>query len=92
MENSLLNSRFGDFVEDDTLGVFVLQIQNLLEVPCDGFSLAVLIGCEPDGVRLLRFLAELVNQMFFVRIDGIMRFVAVLEINTKGVLRSMSRT
>ncbi len=41
-----------DFVEHYAPGVFRFQFQNLVQVPCDGFSLAVFIGREPYGVGL----------------------------------------
>ena len=49
----------GDFVEDDTLGVFLLQVEGLIEVPRDGFSLAVLIGCQPHRVGGFREFPQL---------------------------------
>ena len=86
MKNSLLDSGLGDLMEDDTLCVFLIQTQYLFQMPCDRFSLAVLIGSQPYGVGFLHFLLELLDEMFFMCINGIMRLVAVLEIDTHGVL------
>ena len=40
----------GNLVEDYAARVLGLQTEHLIEVPGDGLSLAVLIGCEPDGL------------------------------------------
>ena len=42
----------GDFVEGDAPGVFLPEPEGLEQVPGDGLSFAVLIGCEPDGFGL----------------------------------------
>ncbi len=45
---------FGDFVEDDAFRLIDRETQHFGQVPCDGLSFAVFIGCEPYGLRLLR--------------------------------------
>ena len=47
MLNGLKNGGFGNLVEDDTVGLLFVQSQYLTQVPGDGFSFTVLIGCEP---------------------------------------------
>ena len=34
-------------MEDDTRSLFLIKSEHLTEVPADGFSFAILIGCEP---------------------------------------------
>lgn len=43
------DSGFCDFMEDDTARLRLVETENLAEVPADGLSLAVLIGCEPHA-------------------------------------------
>ena len=39
---------FGDLVEDNSLSCFNWKIQHLTQMPSNGLSFAVFIGCEPD--------------------------------------------
>ena len=48
MLNGILDGGGGNLVEDDTAGMLGVESQYLVEVPADGFSLAVFIGCQPD--------------------------------------------
>ena len=43
---------FGDLVEDDAAGAVALETERLDQVPGNGFSLTVLIGSQPDELRL----------------------------------------
>ena len=86
MEDGLLNSRFGDLMKNDTSGVFLVQLQHLFQMPCDCFSLAVLIGSQPYRVRFLGFTAQLIDELGLMRVDDIIRLVSVFKINTHRVL------
>ena len=70
-------------MEDDTLRVFRLQTQHFLQVPGYRFSLTVLIGSQPNGIRLLRLALQLLDQPLFMRVNGIMRHIPVLKIDTQ---------
>ena len=53
MFDSLQNGWLGDFVEHDTVCLLAVKTQHLTQVPGDGFSLTVFIGCEPHLLGLL---------------------------------------
>ena len=63
--DGLQNGPFGDLVEDDALGLVDGETQHFGQVPGDGFSFAVFIGGEPDGL-LLREARELVDDLLLV--------------------------
>ena len=68
------NRPLGDFVEYDALGLVHGETQHFGQVPCDGLSFAVFIGCEPDGLGLLRELPQLVDHLLLVAryfVDGL---------------------
>ena len=72
--DSLQNSRFGDFVEYDTVGFLLVQSQHLTQVPRDGFSLAVFIGCEPDLLCLLCVVLQFLDEFLFLLRYLVFRF------------------
>jgi hypothetical protein len=55
------NGRFGNLVEDDAVGVLLVQSQYLAQMPADGFSFAVLIGCQPYGLCSLCVLFQILT-------------------------------
>ena len=59
---------FGDFVKYDAFCLFRRQTEHLVQVPSDGFSLAVLIGSQPDLLGFLRSCFQFCNELFlFIR-------------------------
>ena len=74
---------FGDFMEDDTSGVFRFQFQHFVQVPCDGFPFAVLIGSQPYGFCLLGFFFQLGYEFLFIRRYLVMRFEVFVYVNTE---------
>lgn len=54
----------GDFVELDTLDVRILVLQELGDVPRDGFPFAVGVGGEEDGVHLGSRIAQGLHDLF----------------------------
>ena len=65
MGYSVLDCRLGYLVERYAVGVRGLKVQYLFQVPGYSFSLAVLIGGEPDSVSLAGFLAKRVDPKNF---------------------------
>ncbi len=71
----------GDFVEDNALGGRGVELQRLLQMPCNGFSLAVLIGCQPHAVGLLDGFLQFADQRPLVVADLVLRRVSVLHVD-----------
>ena len=65
--------------------VFCWQLQYLFQVPCYGFSLAVLIACQPDGLGFLSGFTQLSHQLLFLRVDDIIGLIIVLEIDADTI-------
>ena len=68
---------FRNLVEHDAAGLLLVQSQHLAQMPGNGLSLAVLIGCEPDLLGLLRTLFQFAYQfslLFGNLIVGFQRF------------------
>ena len=59
------------------------------QVPCDGFSFAVLIGGEPDGLRLGQ-LREFVDHFLLVAGDFVYGLVAFSDIDAEILLRKVA--
>ena len=73
MLDGIEDGRFRDFVKHDAARCGRVEFEHFREVPRDGFSLAVLIGSQPDGFALLGLGAQLAHHFFLVignYIDG----------------------
>ncbi len=81
--HSLENSALGDFVEGDSLGVFILEPEGFEKVPGNGLSLAVLIGCKPNCLCLFGKFLEFADDFLFCRRDDILGLETVLHINAQ---------
>ena len=73
----------GDFVEDDAPRVFGLQSQHLVQVPGNGLSLAVLIGCEPDGFGFGRFFLQVGDELLLVCRNFVLRLEVVVDVDAE---------
>ena len=76
-------------MEDDALGPVDGETQHFGQVPCDGFSFAVLIGGEPDGLRLGQ-LREFVDHFLLVAGDFVYGLVAFSDIDAEILLRKVA--
>ena len=73
----------GNLVEHYAAGLFRLQVQGLPQMPGDGLSLTVLIGCEPDHGSLVRSGLKLGHHFLLVRGHLVLRNEAVLYVYTQ---------
>ena len=76
--DSVQDGRFGNFVEDDTACLLLIQSENFAKVPADGFSLAVLIGCQPNLLGLLCGCFQFCDEFFLFLWNLIARFHGLL--------------
>ena len=67
VRNSFFYRRFSDFVKNDTLLVFVCVLDELGNVPRDGFTFTVGVCCEEYVVCLLRFFLKVGNNLLLPR-------------------------
>ena len=81
-----LDRGLGDLMENDPLGGNWVQSEHLAQVPADRFSLAVLIRCQPDLVRLPGDLLQFPDNLFLVFRYDIPGFVSLLDINAHVIL------
>ena len=58
-----------DFVEDNAPCIGGVEVEYLCQVPADGLSFAVFIGCQPYGIALLCFGAEALHYVALVSGD-----------------------
>ena len=68
----------GDFVELDTLDVRIFVLQELGDVPRDGFPFAVGVGGEEDGVHLGSRIAQGLHDLFLALDDFVFRGVKIV--------------
>ena len=76
----------GNLVKDNAARLFTGEAQGFLQVPGNGFSLAVLIGGQPDGVRFGGELAQIGHDFLFLGRNDIFGLEAVLHIDAQFVL------
>ena len=70
-------------MEDDAFGAGGIQLQRLREVPGDGLSLAVLIGRQPDGLRIGSQFLQFGNSLLLIGRNLILRGETMLYIHAQ---------
>ena len=84
------DGRFGDFVEHDAPSVFLVEFQHLLQVPGDGLSLAVLIGCEPHAFGLRHGFFQVGDQLALVVAYLVLGHIASLYVDAHLFFRQVA--
>ena len=85
MVDRLQDGLLGGVVERDTAHLLLRQLEHLLDMPCDGLSLAVGVARQPDLVGLERLFAQRCNQLLFILIYHIIRRIAIGKVNAHAV-------
>ena len=80
----------GNLIEHDSLGGLGVQFQCFLQMPSDGLSFAVLIGCEPHHVGVLHSFLEFAHQRAFVVANLVLRLVVVVHVDTHLFFREVA--
>ena len=75
-----LNGFPGDFGEGHAVDGY-LGLEDFLQVPGDGLTLAVPIGCQVERVYFFKLALELGNLLLLVRVDHIVGFEAVFNVD-----------
>ena len=75
-----MNRLFGDLVKDHSLDRD-LWLQNLKQVPGNGFTLAVFICCQEHFVGTLEGGLELGDRLRLTRADRVVRLEVVLDVD-----------
>ena len=89
--DAVLDRGLGDLVEGDALGVLVLQLEQLLDVPRNGFALAVRVGCEVDEIALADLTAQLPDDFILTLDRHIFRLEIVLKIDAHFLFRQIAQ-
>ena len=76
----LFDRVFGDLVKHHSAHGH-LRLQHLEQVPGDRLTLAVLISCEPQLVRIFQGPLELGDRLLLVRVDHIIRSEVLVDID-----------
>ena len=90
MLDGFLDGGLGDFVESDATGLGGIEPQGLGQMPGDRLTLAVFIGCEPDGSGLVRQFLQFGHDFFLAGRDDIFRGEPVLQIDAQFLLLKVS--
>ena len=72
---------FGDLVEGNPLGLLIVQLQQLLQMPGDGLALPVRVRGQIDGLGGLGFFFQFADQFLFIPDGDIPGLKAVLNIH-----------
>ena len=75
-----------DLVKADTQRLFHGNLKRRCQMPCDGFSLSVRVGCQKYFLCRLGFLADLLDQIALAANIYIMRCKIILDIHPQGAL------
>ena len=62
-----------------------IHLGDLHQMPRNSLSLAVIIGCEPDGVRFSRLFSDVIDDGFLVVQNLILGFEIVGDIDTHAL-------
>ena len=89
MLDGILHHLLGDLVEGHPVGLFLRQVQQLLQVPGDGLSLPVRVRCQIDGIRVLGGGFQLLDQRLFAPDGQIFRREVMLQIHAHAALRQI---
>lgn len=79
--NGFFDGRLCNLVEHDTVRFNWVEPEHFTEVPGDSLSLAVFIGCKPDGLGSFDSFLELSRNLFLVRVDFKGSSKAILDID-----------
>ena len=66
--------------------MLVIQSQYFFQVPCYRFSLAVRVACQPYHISFAGCFAQGLYQLCLVFLNGIVRRVMIVKINTNTIL------
>ena len=86
MGNGFPNHLLGDLVEGHPAGLFIGQIQKLLQVPGDGFALPVRVRCQIHGIRIGRRFFQFLDQILFSGHGNVLGGKVVFQIYAHGAL------
>ena len=86
MLDGLLDGILGDLVENNAAGMVVLQAQDIEQMPGDGFSFAVFIGSQPDGLGLAGGLGQFADQFLLVGRKFVQRLESMIYIYAESFL------
>ena len=76
VENGILRN----LVEYNAAGMFWVQFQSLLQMPGNGLSLAVFIGCQPYRLGFLHGFLQVGHQLVLLLGDMVFGFVLVFYV------------
>ena len=77
-----LDHLLGDLIEGDTLCLLIGKLQQLLQMPGNGFSFTVRVGCEVDGIHLRGGLFQFLDQFFLTSDRNVLGGKILLQIYT----------
>ena len=92
MLERFLNRALGNFAEGHALEAFRITTNDFAQMPRDGFSLAVTVGRQINGVGVFGVLLQFFENFFFARQHFITRFPTMIGINAHAPNQSQLRT
>ena len=84
--NGLADNILGNFVKSNPVGFLLRQLQKLLQVPGDGLSLPVRVGCQVDGFRLGGAFAQIRNHIRLILQGKVVGSKVPVNIHAHGAL------
>ena len=81
----------GDLVKGHAAGILVLELEQLLDVPRNRFSLAVRVSCEIHEIALADFAADFLDDFIFTLDRHIFRLEIVLDIDAHFLFRQIAQ-
>ncbi len=75
--NGVNNGWFGNLVEHDAVGLFLVQTQHLAQMPRYGFSLPIFIGSQPYSLCVAGITSKFRNQRLFLLRNLVARLKSV---------------
>ena len=86
MPDGLLHNVARNLVEGHAVCLIVRNVQQIFQMPGDGFALAVRVGCKVDAARALRSLTQICDDLFLSLERLILRLKIVFNIDAQRAL------
>ena len=90
MVEGVLDGPLGDLVEGDAVRFVLVEVEGFLQVPGDGFALAVRVGREIDGLGPGGLLLEAGQKLLAVGQRLIGRPPALLDVDAELLVRQIA--
>ncbi|CJG27212.1 Uncharacterised protein [Streptococcus pneumoniae] len=78
---SIFDCILGDFIEDHTVGIIFIQVENMGQMPRNRFSFTVRVTREKNFISFFSFFFQVIDKRAFSSDIDILRFIIIFNID-----------